>query len=26
VLLISINRRYRTNASIVVTGVVRPGE
>jgi len=26
VLLISINRRYRTNASIVATGVVRPGE
>ena len=26
VLLISMNKRYRTNASVIVTGVVRPGE
>jgi NADPH-dependent F420 reductase len=26
VLLISMNKRYRTNASVVITGVVRPGE
>lgn len=26
VLLLSINKRYRTNASILVTGVIRPGE
>lgn len=26
VLLISMNRRYRTNASVAITGVVRPGD